>query len=134
MTEKLPDAFLGYTLPFYHGCPNAADYFPKESFVPIDFEDYERTRDIIRSTIANDEYKDRLRYIIEARRRVLEEHNLFAVLERKISGRDSTSAGQQPYGVIMNRQTLRIKRPLMGVRSVAEKAITETKHKVGWRR
>jgi hypothetical protein len=29
MTEKLPDAFLGYTVPFYHGCPNAADYFPK---------------------------------------------------------------------------------------------------------
>ena len=134
LTEKLPDAFLGYTLPFYHGCPNAADYFPKESFVPIDFEDYERTRDIIRSTIANDEYKDRLPYIIEARRRVLEEHNLFAVLEREISRRDSSSAGQQPYGVIMNRQTLRFKRPLTGIRSVAEKAITKTKHKVGWRR
>jgi len=29
LTEKLPDAFLGYTLPFYHGAPNAADYFPK---------------------------------------------------------------------------------------------------------
>ena len=27
-TEKLSDAFLGLTLPFYAGCPNATDYFP----------------------------------------------------------------------------------------------------------
>ncbi|MEZ6050382.1 MAG: hypothetical protein R3C02_03185 [Planctomycetaceae bacterium] len=26
-TEKLADAFLGATLPFYFGCPNASDYF-----------------------------------------------------------------------------------------------------------
>ena len=31
LTEKIPDAFLGYTMPFYHGCPNTADYFPRES-------------------------------------------------------------------------------------------------------
>jgi hypothetical protein len=133
LTEKLPDAFLGYTLPFYHGCPNAADYFPKESFVPIDFEDYERARDIIRSTIVNDEYKDRLPYIIEARKRVLEEHNLFAVLEREISRHHITSSGSEPDGVIMNRPTFRIKRPLAGIRGAAEKVITKTKHKLGWR-
>lgn len=132
LTEKLPDSFLGYTLPFYHGCPNAANYFPKDSFIPIDFEDYERTRDIIRNTIANDEYKDRLPYIIEARRRVLEEHNLFAVLEREISRRDNLAVCRQSHGVIMNRQTLRIKRPLAGLRSLTEKAITKSRHKFGW--
>jgi hypothetical protein len=31
LTEKIPDAFLGYTMPFYHGYPNTADYFPRES-------------------------------------------------------------------------------------------------------
>ena len=132
ITEKLPDAFLGYTVPFYHGAPNAADYFPKESFVAIDFEDYERTRDIIRSTIANDEYQDRLPYIIEARRRVLEEHNLFALLEREIDRRHEASSGLEPHGVIMNRPTFRMRRPLAGVRGAAEKVITKTKHKLGW--
>jgi hypothetical protein len=34
LTEKLPDAFLGYTLPFYHGCQNASDYFPPEFLCP----------------------------------------------------------------------------------------------------
>ena len=35
-TEKLADPFLGLAVPFYAGCPNAADYFPPESFVPLD--------------------------------------------------------------------------------------------------
>ena len=41
-TEKLSDAFLGVSLPFYSGCPNAADYFPEESFIPIDIYDVDR--------------------------------------------------------------------------------------------
>ena len=130
LTEKLPDAFLGYTLPFYHGCPNAADYFPEESFILIDFEDYHRTRDIIRSIIANNEYPDRLPYIIEARRRVLEECNLFAVLEREISKRHHMPSSLPPYGVIMNRPTMRIRRPLSGIRDVMEKVITKTRHRL----
>jgi hypothetical protein len=134
MTEKLPDAFLGYTLPFYHGCPNAADYFPKESFIPIDFNDFEKTRDIIQSTIANREYEDRLPYILEARRRVLEEHNFFAVIERYIRnhpegapcvGERSGTASQQ---YIMNRPTLRIRKPLAGVRTLLEKVEIKGRH------
>ncbi len=133
LTEKLPDAFLGYTLPFYHGCPNAADYFPSDSFIPIDIGDFERTLNVIKSTIANNEYKDRLPYILEARRRVLEEYNLFAVLEREICLNDSKTTQSNPYGVIMNRQTLRIKKPLAGIRSIVEKIVTKGKHRI-WRR
>jgi hypothetical protein len=128
LTEKLPDAFLGYTLPFYHGCPNAADYFPRESFIPIDINDFGRTVEIIRSTLANDEYKDRLPYIIEARRRVLEEHNLFAVLEREITKRDGTIKDCATGGKIMDRQTLKFRRPLFGLQREVEKIFTKIKH------
>jgi len=128
LTEKLPDAFLGYTLPFYHGCPNAADYFPRESFIPIDMNDFGRTVDIIRSTLANAEYKDRLPYIVEARRRVLEKHNLFAVLEREITKRDKTLKGCVPGGKIMDRQTLKFRRPLFGLQREFEKIFTKIKH------
>lgn len=133
MTEKLPDAFLGYTVPFYQGCPNASAYFPPESFIHIDMNDFERTLDIIRSTIANNEYEDRLPYVIEARRRVLEEHNLFAMLERQICRGEKPimSGGSKKNGVIMNRQTIRIKRPLAGIRSLTEKVITKSVHKTG---
>ena len=128
LTEKLPDAFLGYTLPFYHGCPNATDYFPKESFIPIDINDLDRTVEIIRNTIANNEYKDRLPYIIEARRRVLEEYNLFAVLEREITKRDKSIKTSTPEGEIMCRQTLKYKKPLYGLQREFEKIFTKVKH------
>jgi len=128
LTEKLPDAFLGYTLPFYHGCPNASDYFPPESFIPIDMNDFDRTVEIIRSTLANNEYNDRLPYIIEARRRALDEHNLFAVLEREITKRDRNMEIHPPHGVIMGRSALKIRRPLLGLRREFEKIFIKSKH------
>lgn len=117
-------------MPFYYGCPNAADYYPQESYVSIDINDVERSCDIIRSTIANNEYKDRLPYVIEARRRVLEEHNLFSLIDRVIQKKDTEYIPPPVnYGVIMNRQTLRLKRPLTGIRSVMEKMTTKAYHK-----
>ena len=130
LTEKLPDAFLGYTLPFYHGAPNAADYFPRESFIPIDINDYRRSLDIIRSHLANNEYEDRLPFIIEARRRVLEEENLFAIISRKICAQDGTITDATMGKVIRNRSTMRLKNPLAGIRSLTEKAATKTYHRL----
>lgn len=128
MTEKLPDAFLGYTLPFYHGCPNATDYFPPESFIPIDFNDFDRSVDIIKSTIANNEYQDRLPYIIKARKLVLDKYNLFAMLDAEITKRNDTLKTTTPSGVIMCRQTLKFKKPLFGLRREAEKVFIKAKH------
>lgn len=128
LTEKLPDAFLGYTLPFYHGCPNATDYFPHESFIPINIDDLKKTVDIIQSTLANNEYHDRLPYIIEARRRVLEEYNLFAVLDREITKREGNIRTSPPGGLIMDRQTLKYKKPFFGLQREFEKIFTKIKH------
>jgi hypothetical protein len=130
LTEKLPDAFLGYTLPFYHGAPNSADYFPEESFIPIDINDYERARDIIQSHLANDEYEDRLPYIIEARRRVLEEQNLFAIINSKICEQDKEISSSTMGRVIRNRSTMRIKNPIAGIRSLTQKAATKAYHRM----
>ncbi len=130
ITEKLPDAFLGYTLPFYHGAPNAADYFPKESFIPIDINNFKRTRDIIKSHLVNNEYEDRLPYIIEARRRVLEKENLFAILNRSICAQEGKISTETMGQVIYNRQTLRVKRPMAGIRSLVEKVMTKAYHRV----
>ena len=35
-SEKLADAFLGHSLPFYFGCTNVFDYFPENSIILID--------------------------------------------------------------------------------------------------
>lgn len=105
-TEKLADAFLGYTLPFYYGCPNAADYFPEESFIPININQFDETLGIIRNAIANNEYEKRLPYIIKARQLVLEKYNMFAVLDREIQRLNNPSARSCPGEVILSRHAL----------------------------
>lgn len=130
LTEKLPDAFLGYTVPFYHGAANADGYFPKESFIPIDINDYRRSREIIRSHLSNNEYQDRLPYVIEARRRVLEEQNLFAIVSSRILEQDRGITTSTPGRVIRNRSTMRLKNPLVGLRSLSEKAAVKIYHRL----
>lgn len=120
-TEKLADAFLGFTLPFYAGCPNAADYFPPESFIPVDIHDPEGAVEIIRRAIRDGEYEKRLPHVLEARRRVLETHNLFAVLAREIARRHRDRPRPEPPGVLRSRRALRRGHPLVGMGQAYEK-------------
>ena len=121
-TEKLADPFLGYALPFYAGCPNAAEYFPPQSFIPIDMADLQGAVRIIRAAIRDGEYERRLPHIIEARRRVVEEYNLFAVLSREIAARHQPGAGAAG-SVLLSRHLMRRKFPLRGgLRYMFEKA------------
>ena len=83
-TEKLSDAFLGLCLPFYAGCPNAADYFPADSFIPIDMRDASGAIAIMERTIRDGLYEKRLPAIREAKRRVIEEYNLQNIIGRTI--------------------------------------------------
>jgi Glycosyltransferase family 10 (fucosyltransferase) C-term len=114
-TEKLSDVFLAAALPFYCGCPNAGDYFPEESFVPIDIRNVEQVRETIERAIRDHEYEKRLPSIMEARRRVLEQYNLFAVLAREIESRTGDSAGLTQNGRILSRRLLRKRHPAVAV-------------------
>jgi hypothetical protein len=124
-TEKLVDSFLGLALPFYFGCTNAADYFPQESFIPIDIFDFQGSIDTIRQAIEANEYEKRLPYIEEARRRVLEEHNLFALLSLEIEKRHdpgSEAASEGNAGIeLYSRRALRNRSTRHFLRTVYEK-------------
>jgi hypothetical protein len=107
-TEKLADPFLGLCLPFYAGCPNVADYFPPESYIPIDLDRPEASAEIIRSAMAGDEYRRRLPAIRKARDLVLYEYNLFAVLSREITRRHCAAAASTPGRLLLlSRHALR---------------------------
>lgn len=84
-TDKLTDPLLGFALPFYIGAPNAADYFPPESFIALDINQPEEAVKIISAAIANNEYEKRLPAIIEARRRVMEQYNIFPLIAQTIA-------------------------------------------------
>ena len=75
-TEKLSDSFLGLSLPFYCGCTNLEDYFPKESFISIDMRDPAGAGKIIQQAMETNEFEKRLPALQEARRLVIEEYNL----------------------------------------------------------
>lgn len=130
-TEKLSDSFLGVTLPFYYGCPNAAEYFPEESFIPIDIHDIEVACETIRSAIRDQEYEKRLPFILEARRRVLEEYNIFAVLAREIEARGAACCRPTTPGVILSRRLLRKRYPIVAIQHLYEKCRLRILHSFG---
>ena len=111
-TEKLADPFLGMALPFYFGCPNLTDYFPEESFVRIDIHDAAGAAERIRKAIADREFEKRLPAILEARRRVMFEYNLFAVAAREIARLHQPGAKPETGAEILSRRAMRVSSPL----------------------
>jgi hypothetical protein len=105
-TEKLSDAFLGCCLPFYAGCPNAADYFPEDSFVAVDMRDVSGSIEIIERAIHDKLFEQRLPAILEARRRVIEDYTLANFIGRTIkqATADSAFAENHPGRIISRRR------------------------------
>ncbi len=80
MTEKLPDAYLGWSYPIYFGGREAYHRFPEGSFTAIDIYQPEQALNVIRNVIASDTYEHAIDRIAEARNSVLTKHNLFAMV------------------------------------------------------
>jgi hypothetical protein len=56
ITEKLGDAFLANTYPFYWGAPNIGEIFDKRGFSVLNIEDLKMSINVIESAISNDFY------------------------------------------------------------------------------
>lgn len=95
ITEKLTDAFLGRCLPFYAGAPNAADYFPADSLIAINLYRPQEAIAIIREAMASQQWQKRQEAIAAARRCVLEEQHLFAIIARLVN---AAATGDQAAG------------------------------------
>lgn len=127
ITEKLTDAFLARCLPFYAGAPNAADYFPAESFISLDIRDPGGAAARIRKAIAEDEWSARRSAIEEARRRVLEEQHVFAVVCRIISADDGSDTRRPVRASILGRHAWRRRHPFGALVHVLEKLYVRTR-------
>lgn len=109
-TEKLADAFLGYAVPIYYGCPNVYDYFPEESIIPIDIYDMEGSIKKIKEIISSEgEYERRLDAVKEARRRVIEEYNLFSMINKIVESANVKSPIITENNKIYGRRYMRAK-------------------------
>lgn len=110
-TEKLSDPYLSNCIPIYYGCPNISDYFPKDSYIPIDIYKPEEALETIRRTIEDpDEYSKRYDALQQARNLVLYHYNLLTVLDRLIPQHFDPSRkihNKRLYG----RKQMRLRRP-----------------------
>lgn len=120
-TEKLADAFLGLALPFYCGCPNLGEYFPEDSFIRLDIHDAAGAVETIRQAIAGREYDRRLPAIVDARRRVMFEYNLFAVAAREIGRLHRAGARAEGGVVLLSRRAMRLSSPTVALRDLYAK-------------
>ncbi len=102
-TEKITDCFLAATVPLYFGAPDIADFFPDRSFVPIDIEDRDAAFATIEELLDGSDYDSRSDPLDLARRRVLDDHNLFRVLADFARGLDS-GAAPRPVTVVPERR------------------------------
>jgi hypothetical protein len=84
-TEKITDCFLGYSYPLYAGCPNLADYFPRNSFSSIDLGNADTVASLIERILDDPDNLERKQAINEARRRVLYQHSLPALVSRIVA-------------------------------------------------
>ncbi len=79
-TEKITDCLLAACVPLYCGAPDIAEFFPDRSFVPIDIADREAAFATIERLLDRSDYETRFDALRLARRRVLDDHNLFKLL------------------------------------------------------
>ena len=81
-TEKLIDGILAETLVFYSGCYNVRDYIDERAFVYLELSNFENDLAIIKKAIDEDWYSQRLPYIKEAKKKILNELQFFPRLQR----------------------------------------------------
>lgn len=84
-TEKIVDAWLSWCVPIYSGCPNLGDYFPADSFVPIDVDDPDAPGRVLRQ-IAEEPSEQTMRAVAEARRLALDVYGLLPTLDAELRG------------------------------------------------
>ena len=81
-TEKFADPYLTLTFPIYHGCPNIADYFHHDAIRTINIYEPDQAIATIKDIIASDLAEKNREALIEARRQVMYDYNIFAVMAR----------------------------------------------------
>jgi hypothetical protein len=84
-TEKLIDGILGECLTFYWGCPNIRELIDPRAYIQLELSNFEIDYLIIRKAIEEDWYSQRLPYILEAKKRILNDLQFFPRLEKIVN-------------------------------------------------
>jgi len=86
-----------------------SDYYPEESFIPMTSIDCEAASEIITQNgknFADKEYDKRLPYILEARRRVMEQYTYLSCTDTRIESRHEWVRDLTSRGLLLSRRLL----------------------------
>lgn len=90
-SEKLADAFLGNTFPFYYGCTNVDKYFDKDAYRAIDLHDADKAIGIIDRAIAEGLAEKNAEAVEIAKQKVLNDYNFFELVVRSLQTMDASA-------------------------------------------
>lgn len=79
-SEKLGDAYLGFSLPIYYGCPNIDKYFSEKSLICVDIDDFEGTVGVLEGLMRDDPFEGCLSDVVAARDQVINQYNIFQLM------------------------------------------------------
>lgn len=85
VTAKFADAILSGCMPIYWGCPNIDEIFPKGSYVWLDIENPEEAVEKTIEIINSDYREQHLDEMREAKRRILDEYNMWNLIWKKVN-------------------------------------------------
>lgn len=85
---QFTDSILRWTVPLYGGGANLSKFFPEKSFIkfnPSDLSEIHRVKNIIEN---NNDYKDRIDALCEARELILNKYNIWPTIKNIINKLD----------------------------------------------
>lgn len=86
VTEKLIDGILSECLVFYSGCYNVRDLIDDRAYVYLELSNFESDYQLVKKAIEEDLWSQRIKYIREAKEKILNELQFFPMLEKIVKG------------------------------------------------
>ncbi|HEY0653544.1 MAG TPA: glycosyltransferase family 10 [Chryseosolibacter sp.] len=99
-TEKLFECFLCHTMPVYYGCPNLEDYFDSRAFLRIDISNLAQSIATIDDAVQYDIFRERLPFILEAKRVYMEKYLVFPALIQILSSYAGIKSSKKRLNVL----------------------------------
>ena len=104
ISEKLFDAFLGESFPMYYGAPNVSDYFPSNSYKPIDINNIDESIKTIENLIDSNTYFENIDELRDSKSKVLNEYNFINRILEIVFEKSKTTTAKEDVTELYSSQ------------------------------
>ena len=102
ISEKLLDAYLGFSFPLYFGAPNISKYFHNNSYEIIDINDFKKSIKTIKDVIENGLYEKNFEYISNSRDLVLGDYNFINRIFQIVEEINKSKVSNEKKHIVLN--------------------------------